>query len=282
MIPSVDTYVYHQLERNLKAILKHPDILAQALAGIDEKARTNFIKTYAGETPKKEIEVGYQFPGTKETFDARFVVQMGTGHETTRSLGSVEGTFTFREGEEAYENSVIEDGGDNLYIELSQPIGAFHSATSVSFSKSDNLTIDGNRLVFRKAGNERLVGLRIGINYLSKVEVDQDEDPVGLQKGYSSNEEIEITPISTNMDTARCLDAILKVIMIVMLDNREEKTGFLLQKLTFNGMQNIVSDTDRLVFGRPLTVEYVVTYSVDYDLTQKLTSVILRGLDSIE
>lgn len=282
MIPSVDTYVYHQLERNIKAILKHPDILAQALAGIDEKARTNFIKTYAGDRPKKEVEVSYQFPDVKETFDARYVVQMGSGHETSRSLGSVEGTFTFREGEEAFEHSVIMDGGDRLYIELSQLVGLFHSADNLSFSEQDNLTIEGNRINFRKSGNERLVGLQVGIHYLSKVDSGEEEDPVGLQRGYTSNEEIEVTPVSTNMDTARCLDAILKVIMIIMLDNREEKTGFLLQKLTFGRMMDIVSDADRLAFGRPLTIEYVVTYSVDYDLTQKLTSVILRGLDSIE
>lgn len=281
MISSPDTYVYNQVETKLKAILKHPQILEQALAGLDEKARKNFIKTYAGDNPKKEIQVSYQFPGTKETFDARYVVQMGSGHETSRSLGSVESTFTFREDEELYEHSYVEDGGDTLYIELSKPIGLYHSTDAISFSQQDRLTLEGNRLVFTKAGNEQLVGLRVGVTYLSKVET-EDEDPIGLKKGYSANEEVEVTPISTNMDTARCLDTILKVIMIIMLDNKEEKTGFLLQKLTFNPMQNIVSDTDRLVFGRPLTIEYVVNHTVDYDLTRKITEVTLRGLDGIE
>lgn len=281
MISSTDTYVYNQIKTKLNAILTHPDILAQALAGLDEKARENFIKTYAGENPKREVQVSYQFPGTKEAFDARYVIQMGSGHEASRSIGSVESTFTFREGEELFEYSTVQIDGDNLYIEVSEPIGRYHSTDSISFSQNDNLNLVGNRLVFRKAGNEQLVGLRVGVSYLSKVETNE-EDPIGLKKGYTSNEEIEVTPISTNMDTARCLDAILKVIMIIMLDNIEEKTGFLLQKLTFNPMQNIISDADRLVFGRPLTIEYVVNYTVDYDLTRKLTEVILRGLDSIE
>lgn len=280
MIPSVDTFVYQQLEAKLKAILKHPDILQQALSGIDKIARDNFVKTYAGDNPKREVQVTYHFPGVKESFDARYVVQMGTGHETSRSLGSVESTFNFREGEESLDYTTIMDGGDYLFFEVAKPIGQLHSTDNISFAKRDNVTIEGNRVLFTKWGNEQLVGAELGVRYLSKVD-ELSEDPVGLKKGYSSNDEVEITPLSTNMDTARCLDAILKVIMIIMTETDEEKTGFLLKKLTFQPMQNIVSDADRLVFGRPLTLEYVVTYTVDYDLTRKISAVILRGFDEL-
>lgn len=282
MIPSVDTYVYTQLESKLKAILRHPKILQEALSGIDKKARDNFINTYSGDKPIREIQVSYHFPGMKENFDARYVVQMGTGHETNRSIGSVESTFTFREGEEKLDYTVIMDGGEYLYFDVTSPVGQFHSTNIISFAETDNLKVEDNRFTFRKWGNEQLVGSDIGVRYLSKIDPAEEEDPIGLKKGYSSNEEVEVTPLSNNMDTARCLDALLKVIMIIMLDNDEEKTGFLLQKTTFNAMQNIISDADRLVFGRPLTLEYVVTYTVDYDLTRKISEVVLRGFDGLE
>lgn len=282
MIPSVDTYVYQELETKLKAILRHEDILRQALAGLDERARENFIKTYSGDKPKKPIEVSYQYPGTKESFDARYVVQLGSSHETANSLGNIQSNFDFREGDTIFEYATIEEGSTHLYLKLTQPIGELTTVENISFARSDNVKLVGNKITFRKPGNEHLVGSVVGVHYLSKLNNDGKEDPVGVKKGYTSNDEVEITPISVNMDTARCMDALLKVIMIVMLDNIEENTGFLLKKMTFQPMQNIISDADRLVFGRPLTIEYVVTNTVDYDFTHKITEVILRGFGGIE
>ena len=278
MIPSIDTYVYKKVKDTLNAILKQEQIVSTTLANIDDRAREQFMKAYCGVNAKREVEVSYVFPQAKETFDARIVIQLGEANEESTSLGNVEGTFTTRETGDKEEDVVLQVDGDRMFFETSHTIGYYSGSDNLSFSEQDQVEIDDNRLYFRKSGNEPFIGLEMRVFYTSKEKL--AKDPKGVQKGYTSRDIVEVTPLSTNIDTARCLDAIMKVILIIMREDFEEKTTYNLQSADFSPMQNIVSENelDRIVFGRPLTLSYTVSYSVDFDFTKEIKEIILKGV----
>lgn len=276
MIPSLDTFVYTKIKQNLNAILSQPKIINEALAMVDDEARENFIKTYCGKDAKREIGVSYVFPQVKEKFDARIVIQLGEGKEQENSIGSVESTFQYRDTGDRIEPTIIEAEDDRLYLETLHPIGDYEGSDTLSLSESDNAEIIDNRVYFKRAGNENLIGLALTVYYTSREEL--PDDPKGVQKGYTSRDTIEVTPVSDNMDTARCLDALMKVILIIMLEDVEEKTTYGLQSANFSPMQNLVTDADRIIFGRPLTLSYTVSYAIDFDFTIELKEIILRGV----
>ena len=278
MIPSLDTYVFGKLKDNLKAILTTPEVLEVALGGMDSKARENFIKTYGGKNPKQEVQVSYHFPGAKEQFNARYVVQLGPSNEVNRSLGMADAVFSYREGEERNDIGVVKlnELEDYLYIETEYLIGDLYSTDSIDFAKADDVRIQDNKVIFNRIGNESLVGLTTRVHYMSKVAPDDGEDPSGIQKGYTSRDIVEVTPLSNNMDTARCLDSILKVISIMMADSPEEHITYQLQTLRYGGMDNLVTELDSLIYGRPLTLEYTVNYTIDYDTIRRINEINLK------
>lgn len=278
MIPSLDTYVFGKLKDNLKAILTTPEVLEVALGGMDSKARENFIKTYGGKNPKQEVQVSYHFPGAKEQFNARYVVQLGPSNEVNRSLGMADAVFSYREGEERNDIGVVKHNEleDYLYIETEYLIGDLYSTDSIDFAKADDVRIQDNKVIFNRIGNESLVGLTTRVHYMSKVAPDDGEDPSGIQKGYTSRDIVEVTPLSNNMDTARCLDSILKVISIMMADSPEEQITYQLQTLRYGGMDNLVTELDSLLYGRPLTLEYTVNYTIDYDTIRRIKEINLK------
>lgn len=278
MIPSLDTYVFGKLKDNLKAILTTPEVLEVALGGMDLKARENFIKTYGGKNPKQEVQVSYHFPGAKEQFNARYVVQLGPSNEVNRSLGMADAVFSYREGEERNDIGVVKlnELEDYLYIETEYLIGDLYSTDSIDFAKADDVRIQDNKVIFNRIGNESLVGLTTRVHYMSKVAPDDGEDPSGIQKGYTSRDIVEVTPLSNNMDTARCLDSILKVISIMMADSPEEQIAYQLQTLRYGGMDNLVTELDSLLYGRPLTLEYSVNYTIDYDTIRRIKEINLK------
>lgn len=280
MIPSIDTYVYNKVKETLNVILTQEHIVQKTLADIDKQARDKFINTYCGLDAKREIEVSYVFPQVKEVFDARIVIQLGEGVETESSLGNVESTFINRETGDREENVIIEVEGDRLYFETADPIGDFTGADNFSFAERDQVELENNRLYFNKSGNEQYIGLQLTVYYTSKELL--DKDPKGVQKGYTSKDTIELTPLSTNIDTARCMDAIMKVILIIMREDFTEKTTYILQQASFSPMQNILpeDELDRIVFGRPLTLSYTVSYTVDFDFTKEIKEIILRGVET--
>lgn len=278
MIPSLDTYVFGKMKDNLKAILTTPEVLEVALGGMDSKARENFIKTYGGKNPNQEVQVSYHFPGAKEQFNARYVVQLGPSNEVNRSLGMADAVFSYREGEERNDIGVVKlnELEDYLYIETEYLIGDLYSTDSIDFAKADDVRIQDNKVIFNRIGNESLVGLTTRVHYMSKVAPDDGEDPSGIQKGYTSRDIVEVTPLSNNMDTARCLDSILKVISIMMADSPEEQITYQLQTLRYGGMDNLVTELDSLLYGRPLTLEYTVNYTIDYDTIRRIKEINLK------
>ena len=252
-----------------------PEVLEVALGGMDSKARRISLKPTEVKTPNK---YKYYFPGAKEQFNARYVVQLGPSNEVNRSLGMADAVFSYREGEERNDIGVVKlnELEDYLYIETEYLIGDLYSTDSIDFAKADDVRIQDNKVIFNRIGNESLVGLTTRVHYMSKVAPDDGEDPSGIQKGYTSRDIVEVTPLSNNMDTARCLDSILKVISIMMADSPEEQITYQLQTLRYGGMDNLVTELDSLLYGRPLTLEYTVNYTIDYDTIRRIKEINLK------
>lgn len=283
MISSIDTYVYNKLKQTLDGILKDEYIIDNALARLDEEARADFKSTFVGDSPKREIEVSYQFPQIKEDFVARLVVQMGTGTLAEESIGSVEGTFTYRELGKVKENAVVKDLGENrVGVELDHIIGEIEGIEQVTFMQEDDVQVEDNIMSFSKPRMGELIGMIFTVHYLAKEEAPSDVNPKGVKLGFTSQEQVVITPLATSMDVARSLDLLLRVVLIIMLDSEDEKNEYLLQKHRFSEMQNIIPEPiDKLVFGRPLTLTYNVSHSLDFDYLTNITKFTIKPRQAV-
>lgn len=274
MIPSIDTYIYTEINKRLKVILNECYIIDEALGDIDEDAKENFKKTYFGKDAPKKVQISYQFPQSK-TFseDALYVIQLGGGSEMTKSIGGVEGTYDYRQDQALKEYSTAVKEADELYLEVKRPIGSFEGSPHIAFSSSDNMRIEGNRIYFRYDSD--IEGATFEVFYTAKIV--EDKDPVGAIKGFTSRDSVNIVGLSTNYDTARCLDAILKLILITMRDSMEEQTYYGLQSLDFADMQPVIATTEQPIFGRPVTLQFIVSYGVNLDFIGQINQFIIKG-----
>lgn len=274
MIPSLDTYLYKEIKERLRIILSECYIIDEALRELDKQAKEDFIETYTGENPKKEVKISYTFPQNKEQFDgARYVISLGGSTESRKAIGGIIGTYEYREDDFEKEMCEVVRDGDYLKFATSKLVGDYLNATGISFSDSDNLRVEDYEIRFDYAGNESLEGSSFEVSYSS---ADSKEEVAGLLKGYSSNDSIGIIPISTNVDTVRCLDAILRVILITLRDTAEEKNDFMLQTLEFGDLQPVITEGETVVFGRPCTMGYQVNNSVSFDLANQVKEIILK------
>lgn len=282
MIPSLDTYVYNKVKETLDLILENKHILKQTLANLDEKARDNFITAYGGEHPNQSVSVTYSYPTKAVDSKANVIIQLGKSRQTDGSIGNVEGTFNYRKNGVHQEEAVIDahpTDDSRLAIQVSKTIGEVHSYNNISFSTSDDVQVENNLISFKKVYNEDLVGMKVEVTYTAKVDTTDGEDPKGANIGMTSTDVIQITPMSTNMDTIRCLDAIMKTVLIMMTQTVEENVSYQLQNLGFGEMGQMAfqDDPTQVIYSRPMTVAYVVENSIDYDYAQYIKEFIFKN-----
>ena len=272
MIQSVDSYVYDQVSERLKIILGESYIIDEALKGIDLEARKAFKDAYTGENAR-EITVSYEFPQVKEDMSARYVITLGGAEELTNSIGGIQGDYFYREDSGEKEIVPIVRDGDRLVFETSKPVGEFFNSPTIEFTPEDHLEVKDGKASFDYETNERLKDKEVEVHYSSLL---NNEETKGMYQGFLMSETLGVVGISNNMDVARCLDAILKMILITMRDSQEERTEFMLQKLSFSDMQPLIQDGDLFVFGRPCTLSYQVTHSISFDVRETINEIILR------
>lgn len=278
MISSVDTYVYNELKEQVNRILDDEKITDVALARLDEDTRENFKNTFV--RGKGKVKFDYVFPQSNEPLDARVLIQLGKAEVVNRSLGDIEGTFTYREGGRTREKANIEVFDDDLFkIELDHTVGDLLNIEEVTFSNEDNIHTKDNLILFNRRGNNLFEGgLQVTVNYIIKEE--STRDPVGAKLGYTLQEIVELTPISTNIDTARCLDLIIKTALIVMTNTQQEQDEYMLQSHSYNILGEVQpgnSMLDRVIFGRPITLSYEVVNTLDYDYARRIKEFTIGG-----
>lgn len=281
MIPSIDTYLQSEIESKLQIILANRYIIEEILNGIQSDVATNFITSYCGTSPQFEIPIIYAMPQDKTTQRGAIYIGLRQGEETSPSLGNLEGLYDFEEGDWASETQTIQagpvDASTNLpkycYFQVSQPIGELNNVVNLEFAASDNVQIVGNQIQFTY--NASLVGMSFVVNYVPTI-----GNGIGYKKGFTAQEHYSVLSVSTNMDTVRCLDLIVKAILIMMRDNPQDHRTNLLQRLHFGQIEEIntgtgADGTPEILYGR----ETIVTYTVSYNLETPLTDAILNAIN---
>lgn len=277
MIPSIDTYLKKEIEPLLNIMLSQCYIIDEVLKDFDTDVVTTFKKAYCGDNPKHEITVGYTYPDVKSPLLAHYIIQLGDGSEIKKSLGGVEGTFTFKETSQIEETTAWVHKGDKLIATVSETIGEFISNRDMIFSDSDNLIIEDNMFIINSEGNEWLSDMKTQFIYQGKECPVNDKDPHGSIRGFTSQDSVMITAISTNVDTVRCLDAILKTILIMLRHNVEEQNYYALQQMNYSSLGPVFEDGDTIVLGRSTTLRYTVSYNVEFTVLQNINKLIVRG-----
>ena len=272
-ILSIDSYIAQQIEDKLKIILPKCYIIDKVLEDFDTDARENFKKAFCGENPELNINVGYEFPQNPIDLNATYIVQLSNATENGGSLGNIQGSYQEGSGNEyiGMSTAQLDEDKDRLYFEFDKELSGTPYSEDIKFDKYDEVTIKGNRLYFTHKGNEHWIGLTTKFYYVEKT-----GDSKGFVKGFQTNENVVVVGISHNVDTARCLDAILKMILIISRESLEEQNAYQLQKLSFGDMSPIFDDGEKPIFGRPVTISYTVTHTIYYDLAREIKDIIFR------
>jgi len=259
-LPSIDTYLYDEIESKLKIILENRYIIEEILKGVQPDIAANFIKAYTGDNAK-EIPIVYTMPQTKEKQQGAIYIGLREGEEDHTSLGNIEGTYAQLSGGLKQQTITIEhdESRNTCYFEVDFPIDHVEVVKGVSFAESDRLTTDGNRVDFTY--DPYFVGKEFSVIYEATA-----GDEIGLKKGFTATEQYAVMVVSTNMNTVRCLDLIVKAILIMMRNSPEENTIFLLQKIVFGQLEEQpvgAEETPEILYGRMSIITYTTSYSLD-------------------
>ncbi|AMO26021.1 hypothetical protein Blue_199 [Bacillus phage Deep Blue] len=277
MMPSIDSYLYNEIEEKLQILLKNRYIIEEILKDIQPRVANNFIRTYAGEDGR-EIPIVYTMPQDKQTQQGAIYIGLREGEETDTSIGNTEDTYLFKQGAFRVEESLIHatDDKKRLYFEVSKPIGELEVVKNFEFSREDNVKIEGNRVYF--AYDPELATI---LDPFTVVYMELVGEEVGLKQGFTATEYYSVLVVSTNMDTVRCLELIVKAIFILMRSNPEEITNNLLQRLKFGQIEEINlgrenGSNPEILYGRETIVSYKTSYNLDAPLLDKLEKIMVN------
>ncbi|USL89484.1 head-tail connector protein [Bacillus phage vB_BceH_LY2] len=275
MLPSIDTYLYDEIEAKLGIILSERYIIEEILKGLSPDISSRFIKAYTGDTAL-DIPIVYTMPQDKQMLRGAIYIGLREGEESFPSIGNKEGTYSFPEGDLIKETSTVQvdTSTGRMYFELSKPIGDIEGVHGIAFG-SNEVKIEGNRMYFDYS--ETLENTPPFTIYYTEKAQGLMSGKQGIKQGFTTTEHYSILVISTNMDTVRCLDLIMKAILILMRSNEEEHTNNLLQKIKFGQIEEINTgtgsdgQTPEILYGRETIVTYTPSYSLDSPILKRIT-----------
>lgn len=270
-ITSIDSYLLEEIEPRLKTVLKNCYIIDEVLKDYNQSTIDNFKEGFCGENANHEVTVGFKTPEFKNNTKAHYLIQLGQAEESNTSFSNIQADYLEASGNTFSEFSTAYKEEDRLKLKVSKPIQEVINVEHISFAKFDDLKWEDNVISFRYEGNESLENYQAVVNYVEKT-----GDTKGLVKGFTVNEEITVVGLSDNVDTARCLDAILKMILISMRDNLYEQQSLQLQRLKFGDLSPIITDTNFYIWGRPTIITYQTSIDMDYTITQEINKLTFK------
>lgn len=291
MIPKVDSYVYGMLNKYVPAVINSAGtpneryIIDEALEGLEPSTADVFKKAFTNlSSNKKDIDIRYTFPTFKEQIDAAYVVSRGRTNPGTSYIGLTTGVHNDArpdKGENTQTDYLpVQRDKDGYFIELTKPIYSLSSIeelTEDAFVDYERDDPDPLRLNLTPNA-EQLLGNNLTVTYTVK-DTDFRKDYGGNDVGFSAEDGVYIQSVSNNIDTVRCLDALLRYIMIVARSSARESEFYQLQNFSSDGLSTADTGLDKPTYVIPLTVNYSVTYSLTYDRREKLEKIILNGED---
>jgi len=277
-IPNVDEYLKKTISTQMTVLLENPYIIKEAvLSDIDSVVRQSFIDTYCGKNPKQEIPVSFTYNPEHSNF-GQILIQYKGAEEDEGSLGGLVGSMNDIEGNTRQEDVVWKtvnrqsDEGYSeivLMVETEEPIERLLSFKNVSLKGANVHVEDKYVYIPYQKSLDSLDNVEDKITYIPS----REDDVIprdGVLRGYDLTESYTIDTISSNIDMLRCIDNLLKTILITMRQNVNEQTEYRLAQLNFSGLDlldPINSPTDSArgnqIFYRRAEVVYGVTYSIN-------------------
>ena len=289
VVPVSDQFVADQIKKYLYAILHTVGtedenyVIDEILNEYDQSVRDKFKKafnvTVEGSLP---IEVSYEYPITKEQFNARYVVYRSgrEEHQESESLGNDASAQYSRAApgrNDLIERAEVLQDEQGFYVETKFPYTRVYDIEEISGAellKDDDYP---NRCYFKAPGMD-LKGKFFTISY-QRYDDGYRKDYVGSVKQISFVDKVTIMSISNSMDTLRCLDTILNYILVLMrVSNRSENIYYQLGKIDGGELGVIENNSfgESPVYQIITNVEYITTTSVISDLPDKLKSIITK------
>lgn len=292
-ILSIDTYLKKQISTILNSFLQNPYIIREVLLRDFSKSNIDsFVNTFCKTDSSNgyEIPVMSTFPQSSEQRKAFILVQFKGAQEPEEkdgSLGSHKGNSNAETGElerETHEVNVYYDtsvGHDVCYFEVDKPISKYTNINfdNLSLNRANiNIDFDTNRIYVPDSiiHNDTF---KSTITYTARA-VDSNNNNITDNKekliGFDLQEVYTIDTLSENIDTIRCLNAILKAIFITMRTNSDEQTEYRLQSLVFHGMDLVQAENNASTSASGQQI-YYQRVEVGYDTTYSLPNV--NGFD---
>ncbi|ADH03166.1 gp20 [Bacillus phage W.Ph.] len=285
MLPSIDSYIHKQIQTTLEMLLSNRYIIEELLKEVQDSVREKFIRAYvfdeALQPNPREIPIVYAMPQTKQQMQGTIYISLRGGEETHTSLNNLESTYSNPEVRLRSQVCDVKIASDErMYFEVDYPVSSMESVSNVTFTDKDNITYEGNRIYFNYSSDlEGLGGFTVWYNEASAKSSRVGE--FGVRSGFTSTEHYSILVISTNMDIVRCLDLLLKAVLIYMRSNAEEQTNYLLQGISYGQMEEMNSkdgsDTPEILYGRETIVTYTTSYSLDVPIVNKIEEIVLNN-----
>ena len=287
MIPKVDSYFSEVLRKYLDIVLNSigtPNecyIIDEALGNMEPGVLDKFKKSFNG--AKKSIDITYAFPKQKEQVDARYVIYRGKLQETKGSIGLVEGVAAEARpanGENIATDFVpVQKDDAGYYVELNQPIYDLINIAEVSSYKQfvdwDAIDDDPNRVNLTPLIGSFL-GNKITVVY-NVADTGSRKDNGGVALGFEAKDSIVVQAVSNNEDTVRCLDSILKFVLILIRSTERDNRYYQLATISSDGLQVGDNSMDNPVYVIPTVVTYTVSYAVRNDTKAKIEKILLNG-----
>lgn len=266
-------------------LLSNRYIIEELLKEVQDSVRNKFIKAYVYDEnlqpSPKEIPIVYAMPQTKQQMQGTIYISLREGEESHTSLNNLESTYS---DPEVRMRSQVCDvqiaSNERMYFEVEYPVASMESVSNVTFTDKDDITYEGNRIYFNYSSDlEGLGGFTVWYNEASTKANRVGE--FGVRSGFTATEHYSILVISTNMDTVRCLDLILKAVLIYMRSTSEEHTNHLLQGIRYGQMEEMNSkdgtEAPEILYGRETIVTYTTSYSLDVPILEKIENIVLKN-----
>lgn len=288
MIPKTDAYFSDALSKYVNVVLSSIGteneryIIDEALGNMEQGVLEKFKKAFS--ESKKTIDITYAFPKQKEQVDARYVLYRGKMQETDGAIGSVQGVAAEARpdnGENiATDYVTVQEDDAGYFVELSQPVYDVVSIEEVSdpgyFIDTEAQDDDPNRLNLTDMIST-LLNKKITVSY-NVADTGPRKDYGGVSLGFTAKDSIVVQAVSNNEDTVRCLDSILKYVLIIMRSSSRESRFYQIANISSDGLQFADNmQLDNPVFVIPTVVTYEVSYSVRNDSKAVFEHILVNG-----
>ena len=279
-ISLVDQQVSDDISSLLQGILSNFYIINRdILAEFPDDISNAFMETYGiGDNYKGiNIPIYFSFPDTVPK-SAFLLVQYEGGEEDTdlSSLGLIVGNRQANGSmstiHELLKVQVDNSGSEPVaYLQTSQNISSV-----LSVVQTTNYTSKDNKIYLKYVDSYKTDDVYMDVYYSPLSDASGFHTPTGIVM----NDKVTVAIISSNVNTVRCLSAIMAYISIYLKTRLENNGNVFLPKISFNGMDLIesVNSGDDSISGqqlryRRMEISYKTTQSVGINSTNVLSDI---------